>query len=341
MSNAEQKTEEPKADLPAVSMTPGLMQLKINTEVTKHKLTVADLEKRALAVIKNEDNLTVMRDLLADLKKVDDWAEKTHETVKKPYWDAGKACDAGKKLVLEQTARIRNMFQGDYNKLLSAIAERKRLADLKIAQDTAILQGIENNLIVFSNKIVGATTKKELSEVESLINLQKSPSMAKKYGEHHQYAIDRFDAVLIPIIKDQKKKVEQLEETNKQILAAEAANDPDKMEELIAKADIISNEMLQNHSIVQDAALNQEFFPILEATEVLPEFKTKRTNFTYEIADLDVAFKKSRELLEFTIDTKKAKIIKDKLLEEGLFEGKDEVIRDGIKYIATRVREAL
>lgn len=339
--NTEEKTEERKAELPAVSMTPGLMQLKINTEVTKHKLTVADLEKRALAVIKNEDNLTVMRDLLADLKKVDDLAEKTHETVKKPYWDAGKACDAGKKLVLEQTARIRNMFQGDYNKLLSAIAERKRLADLKIAQDTAMLQGIENNLIVFSNKIVGATTKKALSEVESLINLQKSPSMAKKYGDHHQYAIDRFDAVLIPIIKDQKKKVEQLEETNKQILAAEVANDPDKMEELIAKADIISNEMLQNHSIVQDAALNQEFFPILEATEVLPEFKVKRTNYSIEIEDVEVALRKARGLLEITVNKEAAKVVLEGLKKDGAFDGKDEVTVNGIKYIATRVREAL
>jgi hypothetical protein len=337
---SEQKTEESKFELP-VLMTAGLMQLKINTEVTKSKMTVADLEKRALAVIKNEDNLTVMRDLLADLKKVDDLAEKTHETVKKPYWDAGKACDAGKKLVLDQTARIRGMFKAEYDKLLAAIAERTRLQNLKTAQDAAILKGIEDNVIVFSNKIVAAITKKALSEVESLINLQKSPSMAKKYGEFHQQAISRYDSILLPIIRDQKKKVEELEKLNASLTAAEAANDPDKMDEIMVKVDEISNEILQNHAVVQEAALSQDSFPVVEAVEVLPEFKNKRTNFNYEIVDLDIALKKSRDLLEITINNKAAKLVKDQLVKDGAFEGKDEVIVDGIRYIATRVREAL
>jgi len=74
------------------------------------------------------------------------------------------------------------MFKGDYDKLLAAVAERKRLAALKEAQDKAILQGIEDNVINFSNRIIAAITRKGLTDVESLINLQKSPSMPKNTG---------------------------------------------------------------------------------------------------------------------------------------------------------------
>ena len=334
--------EETKSQLPAlVTLTPEVVQLKINTEVTKHRLSLPDLEKRALKLVKNEDHIKEMKSILDDLKKVDDLAENVFTTTKKPYLDGGRACDAGKKLVLGETQRIRGMFQTDYSRLLKAINDRAVAAAAKKAKDEAIVAGIESNLVTFSNMVIAATTKKALSEVESRINLEKSPSRVAKYGEFHAKAIARYDTVLLPIIKDQKNKLDQMEKLTGQIAEAEASNDPDKMDELIAQQDRVSNEVLQNHSLVQEAALSQDFFPDVEATEVLPGVKTKRTNFSYEIFDLEMAFKKSRDLLEIGIDSKKAKLVKDRLVEEGHFEGKDIVIVDGIKYIATRVMEAL
>lgn len=337
---SEQKTEEAKPAVP-VLITPQLVQLKINGEIVKSKLSLSDLEKRALAVVKNEDNLKEMAAILKDLKSIDDLAEAKFKEVKAPYWDAGKACDAGKKLVLDQTVRIRGMIQKDYDKLLGDIDTRKRLASAKKAKDDAILQGIESNVITFSNMIVAAADKKALLSVESRINLEKSPQRQTKYGEFHAQAIARYDSVLLPIIKDQKKKVEELEALNAELLGAEAANDPDKMDELIAKVDEKSNEILQNHAVIQEAAFNQDSFPVIEATEVLPEFKVKRTNYTIEIADVEVALKKARPLLEISIDKENAKVVLERLKKENAFDGKDEVIENGIKYIATRVREAL
>lgn len=335
-----QQQGDTKAPLPGV-ITPKLVELKINTAVVKHKLSLADLEKRALEIIKNEDHLKTMADLLKDLDKVEEVVEEVFKSEKKYYLDGGRACDAGKKLVLTQTTRIRGMFRNDYYRLLAAVAQRKRTADLKKAQDDAILKGIESNVINFSNRIVAAVTRKALTDVESLINLEKSSSRAKKYGEFHAKAIERYDAVLIPVIRDQKKKIEQLEKLNSQLLEAEAHNDPEKMEALDEQINNISNEILQNHAVVQDAALNQESFPIIEATEVLPEFKVKRTNYTMEIDDVEIALKKARDLLEFGINKEAAKEVLAKLREEGAFDDKDEVIVNGIKYIATKVREAL
>lgn len=338
--DAEQKTEEVKSTLP-VLITPQLLQLKINGELSKQKLSMVELERRALSLVKNEDNLKLMADMLKDLKTIDDLAETVHKNVKQPYWDAGKACDAGKKLVLDSTAAIRATFEPQYKKLLDGIATRKRLSDAKIATDAGILKAIEDNVIAFSNMVVAATTLKALSAAESRINLEKSPSMRKKYGEFDQKAVDRYDAVLIPIIRDQKKKVEELEDLNRKLLEAEANNDPDSMDILMEKVDEKSNEILQNHAVIQEAALIQDSFPVVEATEVLPSFKVKRTNFSFEIADLEVAIKKARGLLDITVNNVAAREVLEGLKGKNAFEGKDEVIVDGIKYIATRVREAL
>jgi hypothetical protein len=334
--------ETTPSQLPALlTLTPEGVQLKINTEVTKHRLSLPDLEKRALKLVKNEDHIKEMKAIIDDLKKIDDLAEKVHTTTKKPYLDGGRACDAGKKLVLSETERIRGMFQADYARLLKAINDRAVAAAAKKAKDEAILAGIDANLITFSNMVIAAITKKALSDVESRINLEKSPSRVTKYGEFHARAIERYDSVLLPIIRDQKVKVEELERINVQILEAEAANDPDKMDELIAKADVVSNEMLQNHSLVQEAALNQDSFPVIEATEILPGVKTKRTNYTMEIFDVDMALKKVPHLLEISINKEAAKEVLAALKEKGAFEGKDIVIQDGIKYIATRTMEAI
>lgn len=332
--------EEKKPELP-VLITAGAAQLKMLAELPKVNLTLPQLEERALKIVKNRDNLTIAKELLADIDKGEDMAEKIFKKIKKPFWDAGKACDEGKKLVSGEFGRIRGMIKPWYDKTLADVAEETRLANLKAIQDKAILDGIEANLITFSNMIIAAVSKKQLLEVESRINLEKSPSMAKKYGEFHARAIERYDSILLPIVRDQKIKVGEIEKLNEQLLQAEANNDPDKMDELMARVDEKSNEILQNHAVVQDAVLNQESFPVMQAEEVLPDFKVKRTNSSFEIVDVEKAFKHMRSLLEITINGKAAREEFRALMENGEFEGKDEVIKHGIKFTAVRVREAL
>jgi len=324
-----------------VVMTPGLLRLKVNTELAKNKLTIPDLEARALAMVKNRDSLKAASDLRTDINKVRKIAKDIHATAKKPFLEGSRACDEGNRLVAGELDRIESMFGPWYDNELAAIDEEQRQQKLKKERDADIIQGIEANIINFSNRIVAATTKKALNDVESLINLEKSPSRANKYGEFHAQAIEQYDTVLIPIIKDQKIKVDELEKLTKQLLEAEAHNDPDRMDEIDAKINEKSNEILQNNALVEEAALNSESFPVATATEVLPEFKVKRTNYSFEIADLEVALKKSRELLDITVNNKAAREVLEKLKDEKAFEGKDEVVVNGIKYIATRVREAL
>jgi hypothetical protein len=239
-------------------------------------------------------------------------------------------------MVLKLTDDIRRPLKAKYELLLAAIASRKRVAEEKRASDLAILKGIEDNVIDFSNKIVQAVTRKQLTDVESLINLEKSPSRAKKYGEFHEKAVQRYEEVLIPIIKDQKKKVEQIEALNKQVEQAEKDNDPEKMDALTEKIDDLSNEMLQNQATVQESALNQAPIELSQAEEVFPEIRTKRTNYSFEIVDVDTAFKKAKNLLEISLNKEAVKIVLNTLKETGAFDDKDEVVVNGIKYIATK-----
>lgn len=326
---------ENKSNLP-VLVTSQAVVLKINVELVKKKITVESVQKEVAGIEMNEDHLQEMADSLKKLDEIDKTAETVHKITKAPYWDAGKAVDAGKNLVLKMTADIRGPLKAKYDQLLAGIALRRKEAEEKRAAELAILKGIEDNVIDFSNKIVQAVTRKQLTDVESLINLEKSPSRSKKYGDFHQKAIERYDQVLIPIIKDQKVKVEQIEALNKQLEEAEKNNDPEKMDELNEKVDLLSNEILQNQAIVQESALNQAPIESSIAEEVFPDIRTKRTNYSFEIVDVDLAFKKAKNLLEISLNKEAVKIVLNTLKDTGAFDDKDEVVVNGIKYIATK-----
>lgn len=341
--DTEQKPDELKQSLAVlpVLVSPDLVKMQITVALSKRKLSVEDLQKRALELVKNEDHLTKMAALLKDLQDFDDATKEEHKAIKQPYWDAGKVADQGRDLLLEFTETIRVTFEADYDKLLADVDQRTRAAAKKKAEEEAILKGIEAHLIDFSNRVVAAISLKQLSGVESLINLEKSPSRSKKYGDFHQQAIVRYDSVLLPVIKDQKEKIKKLETLNSRLVEAEKTADAAQFEELRETIDGISNEILKNNALVQDAVLNQESFAVVEAIEVIPAFKVKRTDLSFEIADVEVALKKSRPLLSIEINNKAAKVVAQQLKKDGDFDDKDEVILNGIKYIATKTRMAL
>lgn len=336
-----EEVKEEQKNAVAVLMTPQLMEFKINSEVAKRNLSISDLETRALNIVKNEDNLKVMDALLKDIDEVEGIATEICETGVKPHVDAVKGGREGKKLVFEHTERIRNMVKPDYDRLLGGVATRKRLADLKEAQDKAIKKGIEETAASLAKKIGTATTKKELSDVERLINLEKSPSRAKKYGEFHQEANKRYDQVLIPVLKGQKKRLAQLDALHGELEEAVSDMEGAVIDKLKGTIQEVSEEIRQSQVTVEDTILSQEFFPVEEAQEVLPDFRTKRTDISFELADTAVALKKVPELLTITLNNKAIRKVAAKMKEEGVFDGKDELIVDGIKYIVTRQRVAL
>jgi hypothetical protein len=339
MQQTEPVNEETKAD-PSAPMTPLLMELKINTEVANSNLNLSNLEKRALALVKNEDSLKDMAVLIEDLDKIEDIADETFKAAKKPYSDAAKACDDGKKLFLENLSRIRGMVEPDYAKLLEAVQERKRLAAIKEVQDKAIKKGIEDTVAGFAQRIASAGTREELTAIERLINLEKGPSRTKKYGDFHELAIKRYDEELIPIIQRQKTKLGRLKMLNGALEEAKSDSEVEEVNKLEQEIGTISQDIRQNQAAAEDI-LTQEFSPVEEVQEVLPEVRTKRTDISFELADVVVALKKVPELLEIDLNKKEVRKVAKKLKKDGAFEGKKELIVDGIKYTVTRKMEAL
>lgn len=332
----EAKIEETKSNVPGL-MTPQLMELKINNKVAK---SIAELETRALTLVKNEDTIKDMAALLKDIDDMEDIASETHKTLKKPYLDAAKAADEGKKLVFENTERIRNMIKPDYDRILAIIDTRKRTAAQKELQDKAIKKGIEDTAATFIKRIVEAASRKELLDVERLINLEKSPLKVKKYGASHPIAIKRYDEVLMPLIKSQKIKVAKLKLLHGELEEAVSDSETEEADKLKGSIEVISEEMRQTQAVAGDI-LNQEFFPVEEVDEVLPDIRTKRTDISFELVDAAVALKKVPDMLTITLNNKALRKVAAKMKEAGAFEGKDFVVVDGIKYIVTRQREAL
>ncbi len=332
--------EENKVEAPAL-LTTAFVEMKVKSEIAKNKLSISDLEPRALEIVKNEDNLLAMAALLKDIDRGEEIALEIITGIKKPLLEASANCDAGKKLVFQEFERRRGMVKPDYEELLAGVDAKKQAAAKKAAADKAIKIGIEQTVTAFTQMIVTAANPKELSDVERRINLEKSSSREKKYGEFHTQAKVLYDEKLMPLIKSQKKRFTKLSLLHGQLEEAESDREMEEIDQLKEKIDVTSEEVKQIQAVAQDMLLNQDFFPVIEAEEVLPEIRVKRTDISFELADVAVALKKAPELLIIKLNNKAIRKVAAQLKKDRAFEGKDELIVDGIKYIVTRQREAL
>lgn len=316
--------------LPVITQEVVLAQM--NIALTKKQLSVQKLQDEADALEFTEENIPVISAYLAKIAAIDKSIEETHKDGKAPYLEGGRVWDAAKNSSLATTAAIRNPVKTKFDKLCSEVERKKReAADAKAKQD-AILAGIESNVISFSAKIASCVSNEELLAIERLINLEKSPSNAAKYGEFHKQAIEKYDTVLKPILKDQKGKIQQQEDLKKKIEEAEKANDVEKIDELTEKADALSNEIIQNQVKVQEMAITNatvEFTPVAE--EVFADTKSRRS-YTIEIADEKEALKKAKDLLEITINKDAANVVLKTLKDTNAFKDKPDVVLNGIKY---------
>lgn len=305
---------------------------KINIALTKKQLSVQKLQDEADYLEFTEENIPVISAYLAKISAIEKSIEETHKEGKAPYLEGGRIWDNAKKSSLETTGAIKAPVKVKFDKLCADVDRKKREAEAEKAKQAAILAGIENNVISFSAKIAACTSNDELLAIERLINLEKSPSNAAKYGDFHAQAIEKYDTVLKPILKDQKEKIQKQDALKKQIEEAEKANDVEKLDELNEKFDNVTDEIIQNQVKIQETALVNapiEFVPIAE--EVFADTKSRRS-YTIEIADEKEALKKAKDLLEITINKDAANVVLKTLKDTDAFKDKSEIILNGIKY---------
>jgi len=304
---------------------------QINVALTQQSLTVQKLQDEADSLVFNEDNVEEISNFLAKLKKVDKVVDDTHKKVKGPILEQSRACDAAKNSVLSTTEAIRKPVQEKYYKICAEIDTKKQAVDKEKLRVNTIQSGIESNVVNFSTQIAACETNGNLLDVERRINLEKSPSGGKKYEEFHQQAIDRFDEVLLPILKEQKKQVKIKEELEKKMKDAESSNDVVKIDELKQKQEEIDNKILQSQVNVQQQAMLQTTMVSTFVEEVMPEIKTVK-RISFEIADVKVAVSKSITLLNIETNYKECQKIAMTLKDAGTFDDKDEIVVNGIKF---------
>ena len=315
--------------LPAI--TPDAVKQKISIALTKATISIQSMQDEADSLVVNDEpeNLTKVAEFLAKCKKADGIIGTEHEAGKKPFLEGGRMWDAAKKDLLAATAAVKNPIQEKYTAVCNEFDRRTREAEQKRTPERQILDGIESKVLSFSQQIAACQTKAELTGVERLINLEKSPNRAAKYGDHHQKAISRYDEVLLPILKDQKTKIEEKEALE---IELNKTNDAAKHEELTQQLEEKQNEILQNQVKVQEQALVQEQPGVIEPEIVMPTIKTKRTDIVCEIVDLALVFKKAPHLLNIELKTIEAKKQGQLLKDAGIFGDKDEAVVNGIKY---------
>lgn len=305
---------------------------RMNIALTQKQLSVQKLQDEADSLEFTEDNIPAISAYLTKLNTIDKVTEEVHKEVKAPFLEGGRVVDAAKNSNLSLTAAIRTPVKAKFDKLCADVERKKAEARKETERQAAILAGIENNVIGFSAKIAACTTNAEIIAIENLINLEKSESRASKYGEFHKQAVDKYDTVLKPILKNQKGKIKEKEALEKQIKDAEEANNPVLLDELNEKKEKVEDEIQQNAVKVQEEALNNapiEHIP--DAEEIFADTKFRRT-YTIEVADEKEAFKKAKDLLEISVNKTAANVVLQTLKDTGAFKEKADVILNGIKY---------
>jgi hypothetical protein len=320
--------------LPAIAaITPAQAKTKLSLALTNAEFILNVMQKQASEIVVNEDHLEVTKSLLDKFVKARSLVDAAHKKEKEPYLQGGKAIDAAKNETLAQIAAIEDPLRAKYNKVCSDVAQRQREQQEEMNREKAILDGIESNVMEFSQRIAQCTTNDELLAVERIINRQKAGDMVSKYGKHHAFAIERFDTVLLPILRDQKTKIKDLAALDKQIEIAAEDGDIDRLESLTIKKENVEQEIQHNQAKVQDNAimsggLAAPAHEVIETT--IP--KGGRTEYECEIVDLNVALKKSPQLLNIELKLSEAKKNAKLLDDAEMFKVNNIAVVNGIKY---------
>lgn len=306
----------------------------ITLELTRQELAWQSLQSEGDTLLFNEDqeSIDAAKMFLNKLKKVGNAIDSAHEKGKAPAWKECTTWDEARRSFVSILKEIETPLAVRFRTLCNTV-ERKRVEKAeKEAKDTAIRQGVESNILTFASRIAEAKTFKELTLIESSINLQKTDSAKAKYGDLHGEAIALYDAKLLPLLKDQKEKVRELEKNAEDLKKAEAKGDGEALSQLQDKAAILEDGMQENKVRVQETALGVNFAVPKVVETIAPTVKARRTTIKAKIVDMETAIKKSLDLLVIELDQEKAKAVAKTLSDAGTFLKAEFIIVNGIEY---------
>ncbi|HJY21384.1 MAG TPA: hypothetical protein VJ279_00785, partial [Hanamia sp.] len=262
---------------------------KFNIALTESKFQ--QIQDEADRLVYNEDNLPVIAEFL---KKVRAGAAKVKEVHKKEKAEAWKICtdyDKAQKVFLNMWEQIESKPQAEYSRIAREIESRRMAEEREKQRKAQIKEGIETNALRFASDIANCSTLQELTNVERVINLEKTRK--EKYQEFIDDASERFTELnaLLATQKIQVKKLEQLREEER--LAA-ANEDDEALIKLQEQKEEVQERIEEAKIIVQETAINQslEESPVEVAETIFPTIKARRSVWEWEVTDIRETAKK-------------------------------------------------
>jgi hypothetical protein len=308
---------------------------KIKLQLTLAELSIQAVQDKADGLVFNEDNLPDINETITSIKAIQKKIDEAHKEGKKPYKEGGDAWDAAKNGLKELLAPTLLGIERKHTQLCQEVEKRKREAKAKEEKEKAIKEGMDNNIMAYSQKIADCKTTEQLLDVERLINLEKTRK--DKYGDFTEEMITRLNE-LTPLVTAQKQVVRELKGLDTAEAEAIATGNDEKLQEILEKKEEIGGKIQENKVKVQETATNQ-------ATRsyggysggyktVFPEVKTKRRSWKTELISPETAVKHDLSLLRIELNPETVKARMETLKTEGkLKEGTaEEFIENGVKY---------
>lgn len=313
-----------------VQKTLTLEVVKAEYNLELNKLNYQEILQRAEDISFNKETLekdyAPLKDLRAIIKKIDDLREEK----KKPHLEAGRLVDAAAKDLSKPLQEVLDRKTKEYSKL----AEEVRQEQEKVAREQDRVNGIRSAIDTFfldaSQAIAAAKTPQDIVAVEKLIGSHKANS--SRYAEFLPELIEKA-AALTPKIKDQKEAIRQLDELHRKEEEAKKTGDDATLLQVMEEKEVVQATIDEGKVTVQEEAINQATnTPVYVGRSSFSAPKPRRTTWKIEIVDLELAIRKSRMLLDITLNPTKANESKKLLQDSGVFDGKTEHIVNGIRY---------
>lgn len=326
-------TVTPEIELPVVTKDTAKAEIKL--ALTKAEMNLQAIQDKADKLIYNEDHIAEIDAFITSIKTANKQIETAHKVGKKPFKERGDAWDAAKNDLLGLLSPILNKADKEYTKLCQAVEKRKAEATAKEAKEKAIKEGMDNNVMSFSQRIADCTTNEQLLDVERLINLEKTRK--EKYGDFAEEMITRLNE-LTPLVTAQKKVVKELTLLDKEHEAAIESGDDEKLEKILEKKEELTGKIHENKIIVQETASNQATLSngryLGGYKPIYPEVKAKRRAWKTELVSPELAVKNDLSLLRIELNPETVKARMEELKKEGKL--KEEIAEDftehGIHY---------
>lgn len=297
--------------MPDVIESTQLEKYKATLNVALVKENYSEISRQAALIEVRDDNLPEVKKVLDGLEKMVKVVTEKHKAGKASAWQQCQDWDSAKRDLFDLIGGIGKPLRERYNAKCREVEKRQFQQEQDKKRKDQILLGIESNMIAFSQKIASAQSSVELMTIENQINAHATSK--QKYEEFLPEAAEKFKS-LSSLVVEQRKKLEALEKL-------EAKKPTDEHTQLVneEKAQDLRQSIEENAIKIQETVVNETINRAPEyAEEVIPNVKSRRSVWKYEMCDIKHTFDTHPEFISMVPNHEAiAKFLKEKK-EQGI-----------------------